>query len=87
MRDDANRWESEQFHRAAKYQKEIQDSQRPDAGTKPDKTAREAYEEEAKRLLDGSKPWRPTWRALGLSYDRPVFGVPKNSGSPTSSSS
>ncbi|PLB47272.1 ribosomal protein L23 family protein [Aspergillus steynii IBT 23096] len=80
-------WENEQFHRAAKYQKQLSDSQRPEAGTKPDKDAREAYEQEAKKLLDGSKSWRPTWRALGLSYDRPAFGVPKNNSGPASSSS
>ncbi|KAH8425378.1 mitochondrial 54S ribosomal protein uL23m [Aspergillus melleus] len=73
-------WENDQFHKAAKYQKQIQDEQRPEAGTKADESAREAWDAEAKKLLDGSKSWRPTWRALGLSYDRPAFGVSKKGG-------
>ena len=68
------RWEYEQFHKAAKYQNDIQDKQRPDAGMKANTDERDAYAEEAKKLLDGSKPWRPTWQALGLSYDRTGLG-------------
>jgi large subunit ribosomal protein L23 len=68
------RWEKDQFFKAAKYQSELQDKQRPDAGMKPNTEEREAYAEEAKKLLDGSKSWRPTWQALGLSYDRKGLG-------------
>ncbi|KAB8229098.1 54S ribosomal protein L23, mitochondrial [Aspergillus alliaceus] len=71
---DMSDWEHNQFHAAEKYQSEIQDMHRPDAGTKVDTASREAYAEEAKKLLDGSKTWRPTWQALGLSYDRTGLG-------------
>ncbi|KAE8413027.1 ribosomal protein L23-domain-containing protein [Aspergillus pseudocaelatus] len=71
---DMTPWEYEQFHKAAKYQNDIQDKQRPDAGMKANTDEHDAYAEEAKKLLDGSKPWRPTWQALGLSYDRTGLG-------------
>lgn len=67
------RWEKDQFFKAQKYQEEIQDKQKPDAGMKADEKEREVYKEDAKKLLEGAKPWRPTWRALGLGhYERPL---------------
>ncbi|KAL4919753.1 ribosomal protein L23-domain-containing protein [Aspergillus aurantiobrunneus] len=72
-------WEQDQFFKAEKYQDQIQKSQRPDAGMQVDKEAREAFDEEAKKLLAGEKPWRPTWQALGLSFDRPSLGSGKRS--------
>lgn len=71
------RWEKDQFFKAAKYQDQIQKAQQPDAGMQPDKESREAFDAEAKKLLSGEKPWRPTWQALGLSYDRPSVGSAK----------
>lgn len=41
---------------------------------KANKDEREAFDQEAKQLLNGSKPWRPTWQALGLNYGKPVLG-------------
>ncbi|OJI96091.1 hypothetical protein ASPVEDRAFT_122817 [Aspergillus versicolor CBS 583.65] len=70
-------WEKDQFFKAAKYQDQIQKAQRPDAGMQPDKESREAFDAEAKKLLSGEKPWRPTWQALGLNYDRPAVGSAK----------
>ncbi|KAL2864674.1 mitochondrial 54S ribosomal protein uL23m [Aspergillus lucknowensis] len=75
--EDMSPWEKDQFYKAAKYQDQIQKAQRPEAGMEPNKEEREAFEEEAKKLLDGSKPWRPTWQALGLNYDRPIVGGAK----------
>ncbi|PYI11163.1 mitochondrial ribosomal protein L23 [Aspergillus sclerotiicarbonarius CBS 121057] len=70
---DMEPWEKDQFFKAAKYQEQIQDSQKPDAGMKADETARETYKEDAQKLLSGEKPWRPTWRALGLEhFERPL---------------
>lgn len=67
------RWEKDQFFKAQKYQEEIQDKQKPDAGMKADEKEREVYKEDAKKLLEGAKPWRPTWKALGLGhYERPL---------------
>ncbi|PYH96283.1 ribosomal protein L23 family protein [Aspergillus ellipticus CBS 707.79] len=67
-------WEKDQFFKAAKYQQKLQDGQKPDAATKPDEGSRDAMAEEAKKLLSGSKTWRPTWQALGLNYDRSSVG-------------
>lgn len=67
-------WEQEQFHNTSKYQRDMQRSQRPDAGMEPNKEERKEYEADAKKLLDGSKAWRPTWQALGLNYDRTTIG-------------
>ncbi|KAL4802299.1 putative mitochondrial ribosomal protein L23 [Aspergillus unguis] len=69
-------WEKDQFFKAAQYQKEVQDTQRPEAPMQEPKDVRAAYEEEAKKLLGGEKAWRPTWQALGLSYDRTGLGTP-----------
>lgn len=79
-----NRWEKDQYFKAAKYQEDLQDQQRPDAGMKANESEREAYEKEAKELLDGKKVWRPTWQALGLSYDRKGLGADKGSSSTSS---
>jgi large subunit ribosomal protein L23 len=79
-----NRWEHDQFHKAAKYQSDMQKTQRPDAAMQAPKEEREVFEEAAKEILSGSKPWRPTWQALGLSYDRPVVGGAKGAPSPRS---
>ena len=54
----------------------------PSASAKPVKNEAEAFENQAKELLEGQKAWKPTWQALGLSYDRPALaklngGAPK----------
>lgn len=33
---------------------------------------RDLLAEQAKRILDGKEEWKPTWKALGLNYDRPL---------------
>ncbi|KAL2821634.1 ribosomal protein L23-domain-containing protein [Aspergillus granulosus] len=76
--EDLSPWEKDQFFKAAKYQDDIQKSQQFENKTKPNKEEREAFEAEAKKLLDGSKPWRPTWQALGLNYNRPTTGDAKS---------
>jgi large subunit ribosomal protein L23 len=42
----------------------------PKATLKPNTDEREAFEQQAKELLEGKTVWRPTWQALGLNYDR-----------------
>ncbi|KAL2853692.1 hypothetical protein BJX68DRAFT_265154 [Aspergillus pseudodeflectus] len=71
-------WEKDQFFKAAEYQDNIQKSQQFENKTKPNEAEREAFEAEAKKLLDGSKPWRPTWQALGLNYNRSAVGDAKD---------
>lgn len=39
----------------------------------PDTAEREAYEKQAKEMLEGKQVWRPTWQALGFNYDRPAI--------------
>ncbi|KAL2853215.1 hypothetical protein BJY01DRAFT_77800 [Aspergillus pseudoustus] len=75
--EDMSPWEKDQFFKAAKYQDNIQKSQQFENKTKPNTEEREAFEAEANKLLDGSKPWRPTWQALGLNYNRPAVGDAK----------
>jgi large subunit ribosomal protein L23 len=75
-----NSWEKEQFFKAEKYQTKLQDAQKPDAAMQANKEERESLENEAKKLLSGEKPWRPTWQALGLSYDRGLTGNMKGKG-------
>jgi hypothetical protein len=38
----------------------------------PVKGEREAFEKQAKAILEGRDTWRPTWQALGLNYGKPV---------------
>ncbi|KAI9376351.1 hypothetical protein BJX61DRAFT_490342 [Aspergillus egyptiacus] len=71
---DMSPWEKDQFWKAAKYQNDMQEARRPEAAMEPNKEEREVFAEEAQKLLSGEKPWRPTWQALGLNYDRPVVG-------------
>jgi hypothetical protein len=73
-----HRWEKDQYFKAAEYQDNIQKSQQFENKTKPNEAEREAFEAEAKKLLDGSKPWRPTWQALGLNYNRSSVGDAKD---------
>lgn len=79
-----NSWERDQFFKAAQYQNEIQDKSRPEAATEPDKVEQNSYEKEAKQMLEGKKTWRPTWQALGLSYDRSLLGSKGNGSAPSS---
>lgn len=65
------RWEKDQFHKAAKFQREMSEKMQPQATLKPDEEDREAYAKQAKELLEGKAVWRPTWQALGLNYNRP----------------
>ncbi|RAL14003.1 mitochondrial 54S ribosomal protein uL23m [Aspergillus homomorphus CBS 101889] len=72
-----DKWEKDQYFKAAKYQEEMRDSRSPEAMTKPPTQERESYAEEAKKILSGEKPWRPTWQALGLNYDRSALRKPQ----------
>lgn len=40
---------------------------------KPVAKEADAYEDQAKELLEGKTTWKPTWQALGLSYNRPAL--------------
>lgn len=40
----------------------------------PKKPEQESFEEQAKQILDKKQTWKPTWQALGLSYDRAALG-------------
>ena len=55
-------------------QEEYQNSQTPEAATKAPEKERSKLAEQAKRLQEGKEEWTPTWKALGLSYDRPALG-------------
>jgi large subunit ribosomal protein L23 len=55
-------------------QEEFQDSRTPEAATKAPETERNKLAEQAKRLQEGKEEWTPTWKALGLSYERPALG-------------
>ncbi|PYH44534.1 mitochondrial 54S ribosomal protein uL23m [Aspergillus saccharolyticus JOP 1030-1] len=74
-----DKWEKDQFFKAAKYQKEMQDAQREDAITWAPTKERESFAEEAEKILSGEKQWRPTWQALGLNLDRAVLTKPATS--------
>ncbi|KAL4931535.1 mitochondrial 54S ribosomal protein uL23m [Aspergillus undulatus] len=68
-------WEKDQYHKAAKFQKQSQDENNPTKlRVEPKEGEHEAFDEQAKQLLNGEKAWRPTWQALGLNYDRPAIG-------------
>ncbi|RAH44432.1 mitochondrial 54S ribosomal protein uL23m [Aspergillus aculeatinus CBS 121060] len=69
-----DKWEKDQYYKAAKWQQEMQDAQKPEAGMLAPTKERESYAAEAEKILSGEKPWRPTWQALGLNYDRAVRG-------------
>ncbi|KAL4887492.1 hypothetical protein BJY04DRAFT_3252 [Aspergillus karnatakaensis] len=77
---DMSPWERDQYFKAEQYQTKLQDAQKPDAGMQANKDERESLEEEAKKLLSGEKEWRPTWQALGLSYERGLTGKGKGKG-------
>lgn len=66
-------WQPEQFYRHREYSQEYQEATQPSAAAKPVKHEAEAYENQAKELLEGQKAWKPTWQVLGLSYDRPAL--------------
>ncbi|KAJ9209682.1 hypothetical protein DTO166G4_8726 [Paecilomyces variotii] len=76
-------WEKDQFFKAAQYQKDMQSKNDPQSAMEPNKPEREAFEKQAKELLEGKQTWRPTWQALGLNYDRPA--IPTGKGSSTRS--
>ncbi|KAL3464235.1 hypothetical protein BJX64DRAFT_255265 [Aspergillus heterothallicus] len=71
---DMSPWERDQYFKAAKYQDNIQKSQQFESKLKANQDERDALDAEAKKLLDGSKKWRPTWQALGLNYNRTAVG-------------
>ncbi|KAL4796054.1 hypothetical protein BDV19DRAFT_362028 [Aspergillus venezuelensis] len=80
-------WENDQFHKAAKFQKDVSTEASPQHIVKELKEDEfDTVDEEAKKLITGEKPWRPTWQALGLNYDRPSVGKPPLPGQSGSSS-
>lgn len=75
-------WQPDQFYRHREFSQEYQEAAMPSASAKPVKNEAEAYENQAKELLEGKQTWKPTWQALGLSYNRPALaklngGAPK----------
>lgn len=66
------RWEKESWDATQKYQHEVQKPKHgsTDYAEEPDEKLRKVYAEQAKDLLEGGQPWRPTWQALGLEYPR-----------------
>ncbi|KUL90850.1 hypothetical protein ZTR_00901 [Talaromyces verruculosus] len=71
--EDRSAWQPDQFYRHREYSQEYQEAAQPSAAAKPVKQEAEAYENQAKELLEGTKAWKPTWQVLGLSYDRPAL--------------
>jgi len=69
--EDQSAWQKDQFYNHYKYNREIQESNQPSASAKPVKEEAKAFEEQAKELVEGKQPWKPTWQVLGLRYDRP----------------
>jgi large subunit ribosomal protein L23 len=63
-------WNKKEFHESEKFQSEMQKEFSGQNATKAPESAREAYEKQAKDILEGKTAWRPTWQALGLQYDR-----------------
>ncbi|EEH49483.1 mitochondrial 54S ribosomal protein YmL41 [Paracoccidioides brasiliensis Pb18] len=67
-------WEKERFFETKEYQRDISEKMEPDAKNKAPERKWKTVSEQAKRLLDGKEKWEPTWKALGLNYERPVIG-------------
>ncbi|KAL4937411.1 hypothetical protein BDV06DRAFT_215906 [Aspergillus oleicola] len=68
-------WEKDQFHKAARYQQDMGRRNNPQiVSTELQEGESDALTKEAKKVLGGEKPWRPTWQALGLNYDRFAVG-------------
>ncbi|PGH14114.1 hypothetical protein AJ79_03231 [Helicocarpus griseus UAMH5409] len=68
-------WDKDNFFEAKKYQEDASEAFHPEAQNKPPETRRETIAEQAERLLEGKETWQPTWKALGLNYNRPLAGV------------
>lgn len=66
-------WEKDQFFSHHRYSRDLQDSRAPAASAKAVPGAKEAFEKQAKDLLEGRKTFKPTWQSLGLRYDRPAL--------------
>lgn len=75
-----NRWDRDSFHDAKKMQEEFNESQRPESATKEPKLRREKLEKQSEMLQEGTETWTPTWKALGLSFDRADIGKAKGKG-------
>ncbi|QSS55359.1 mitochondrial 54S ribosomal protein YmL41 [Histoplasma capsulatum var. duboisii H88] len=77
--EDYKPWEKDRYFEAKKLQEDASESIAPDAKNKPmPQKRRDTIAEQAKRLLEGKEEWQPTWKALGLNYDRPVLGTGVN---------
>ncbi|WEW60947.1 mitochondrial 54S ribosomal protein YmL41 [Emydomyces testavorans] len=70
---DFSPWERDAFFEAKKMQEDFQESQTPDALTKAPERQRGLLAEQVKRLKEGKESWQPTWQALGLNFERPLF--------------
>lgn len=80
-----SRWERDTYFEAKKVQEEYQDSMSPEAALKAPERKREILAEQAKRLKQGRESWQPTWKALGLNFERPIFKPQPTSSSQTTS--
>lgn len=80
-----NRWEQETFYDAKKMQDEFSEANRPEAATMEPTKRREKIKEQAEKLQSGTETWTPTWKALGLGFDRPTLGAKEmDKGNPSS---
>lgn len=84
-----DRWSKKEFYDSDKFQSDLQKEFSGQNDMKAPETRREAYEKQAKDLLEGKTTWRPTWQALGLQYERAAlkkFAVKKGAEAGTKSS-
>ncbi|KAK2766935.1 hypothetical protein FQN54_006250 [Arachnomyces sp. PD_36] len=72
--EDMSPWEKENFFGAKKMQEDMNEAAKPEAATKEPKVERKLIAEQAEKLKEGAETWTPTWKALGLNFDRPVVG-------------
>ncbi|EFR03224.1 mitochondrial ribosomal protein subunit L23 [Nannizzia gypsea CBS 118893] len=70
---DFEQWEQKTFFEAKKMQEDFQASYAHDAPMKAPTRKRELLAKQAKQVLKGEEQWQPTWQALGLNSQRPVF--------------
>ncbi|KAL1955152.1 hypothetical protein VTO42DRAFT_8967 [Malbranchea cinnamomea] len=69
---DMSPWEKDTFFEVQKAQEEYSEAHAPDAAMKVPEHKRKSLAEQAQRILEGKEEWKPTWKALGLNYERPM---------------
>ncbi|EGD90130.1 hypothetical protein H112_02603 [Trichophyton rubrum D6] len=71
--EDFGPWERDTFFEAKKMQEDFQAAHAHDAPMKAPTRKRQMLAEQAEQVLKGEEQWQPTWQALGLSSQRPLF--------------